>query len=51
MKKNTARRNRKDWGRMSHALTRDESPRVTSQKKRMETMRGVVTVAASLYVR
>ena len=51
MRKKTARRKRKHWGRMSHAMTREGWPWVIIQKRRIETIKGVVIVAASLYVR
>ncbi len=47
MKKMT-RTNRYDWGSISQARTREGLPWVIIQKKRMETIKGKVTVAASL---
>ena len=49
-RKQTASRKRKDWGRISHARTRDGCPRVMTQKSRIEHARGRVIAAASLYV-
>lgn len=45
-----ASRKRNDWGRISHARTRDDCPCVMTQKSRIEKARGTVTADASLYV-
>jgi len=51
MRKKTASRKSKDWGRISQDMTSEGWPWVMSQKRRIETTKGSVRVAASLYVR